>query len=493
MPRFPGFPEKPHYNSVKLYLSELAKDIAEMVVDPLNMERFREQLKVYAKLWNEWKTAEEATQNRTWVPSMGRPECPLNFFSPTYNLHYTPERESKQLPGFYSLMVFIHDREWPHAEKINNGIISSEELIEKTFSAPRSTLEGSLIVPGISSGPDDGEIYVIEECFNHVRIDIREFYRTLDDSVSKKERNAQCDNIEELSDEKLFAKVAQLFEPPVIIPLSKNETWLDLDRFLKPWFESALQRLESKGESKKVGLLRYKYHNLKHYARGADFKSFRGWIDPFFVGKTTELAAELSKDFKELGKQKVEASGGNEAGYGKETDKQADLAKVPISELIKQGESHTLEFKETLEYDVKQNRNNHNLNKECLKTIAAFLNTDGGTLIIGVKDNGEITGIERDLQYVQRENFDGFELKFRNLIRNRFAPAPLGKVKINFEKLAKGIVCKIDVNPVNRNPIIHLDNEVYIRDGNMTRKLDGRDLTDWIQQRGQAANIGNSS
>jgi len=46
MPRFPGFPERPHYNSVEAYLSELAKDIAEMVVDPVKMERFREQLKV---------------------------------------------------------------------------------------------------------------------------------------------------------------------------------------------------------------------------------------------------------------------------------------------------------------------------------------------------------------------------------------------------------------------------------------------------------------
>lgn len=309
--------QKPSYRSVDAYLVELAKDIAELVArDTAVKERFREQIHIYNQMWEQWKTAEQATQNKTWVPSMGRPECPLNFFSPTYNIHYTPERESNQLPGFYSLMAFIHDREWTHVEKINNGIISSEELIEKTFSAPRSTLEGRLIVPGIPNGPDVREIYVIEECFNHVRIDIREFYRTLDDSVGKKERKAQCDNIEELSDEQLFAKVAQLFDPTVIIPLNKNETWLDLDHFLKPWFEAALQRLESKGESKQVRLLRYKYQNLQHYARGADFKSFRGWRDPFFGGKTTELAAELAKDFKDLRPQREskspEASGGSE-------------------------------------------------------------------------------------------------------------------------------------------------------------------------------------
>jgi predicted HTH transcriptional regulator len=170
-----------------------------------------------------------------------------------------------------------------------------------------------------------------------------------------------------------------------------------------------------------------------------------------------------------------------------------ELAKVPVSGLIKYGEGHTLEFKETLEYDIKQNQHNKNLNKECLRTIAAFLNTDGGILLIGVKDNGKVTGIKRDLQYVQRKNLDGFELKLRNLIRDRFTPLPFNGVRIKFEKLVTETICRIVVNPVNRDQIIHLDKEVYIRDGNTTRKLVGRDLTDWIQQRVQASDMGNSN
>jgi Schlafen, AlbA_2 len=166
---------------------------------------------------------------------------------------------------------------------------------------------------------------------------------------------------------------------------------------------------------------------------------------------------------------------------------QSKLAKVPISELIRQGEGHTVEFKETLDWGVKQNQHNPNLNRECLKTIAAFLNTDGGTLLIGVRDNGDVTGIERDLKSVQRKNCDGFELKLRNLIRNRFTPVPLGKVKVNFDKRAKGTVCRVDVTPVRSHQIIHMDDELYIRDGNTTVKLTGKDLTDWIQQRARSA------
>lgn len=196
-------------------------------------------------------------------------------------------------------------------------------------------------MPGVSHGPDVSEIYVIEECFNHVCIDIREFCRTLDDSVGKKERKAQCDNIEGLSDEQLFAKVAQLFDPTVIKPHNKIETWLDLDRFLKPWFEDALQRLESKGESNQVGLLRYKYDNLLHYARGGALKSFRGWRDPFFGGKTGKLEAELAEDFKELGKQKAEASVGNEAGDNMQATPEITKRKVEaIRDQVFIGYSH---------------------------------------------------------------------------------------------------------------------------------------------------------
>jgi hypothetical protein len=166
------------------------------------------------------------------------------------------------------------------------------------------------------------------------------------------------------------------------------------------------------------------------------------------------------------------------------------IAKIPISKLIKYGEGHVLEFKETLEYDIKQNKINKNLNKECLKTIVAFLNTDGGILLIGIQDNRKVTGIDRDLKYVQRKNLDGFELKLRDLIRNRLDPVPFNKVKIKFEKLDKETICKINVDPAKRDQIIHLDGkEVYIRDGNMTIKLDGRKLTNWIQQRAQASNM----
>jgi len=66
-------------------------------------------------------------------------------------------------------------------------------------------------------------------------------------------------------------------------------------------------------------------------------------------------------------------------------------------ELIKGGESKTLEFKSTLRWSLKEDRqDDKGVTHAVLKTIAAFLNTEGGDLLIGVGDDGAIVGIEHD-------------------------------------------------------------------------------------------------
>jgi hypothetical protein len=69
----------------------------------------------------------------------------------------------------------------------------------------------------------------------------------------------------------------------------------------------------------------------------------------------------------------------------------------PISELIRLGESAVLEFKSTLQWDVRQAQANHNLRISVLRTVAAFMNSQGGTLVIGVDDDGTVLGLDRDL------------------------------------------------------------------------------------------------
>lgn len=84
-------------------------------------------------------------------------------------------------------------------------------------------------------------------------------------------------------------------------------------------------------------------------------------------------------------------------------------------ELIKAGESKTLEFKSTLRWSLKEDRqDDKGVTHAVLKTIAAFLNTEGGDLLIGVADDGSIVGIERD----RLESDDKFMRHLAQVVRN---------------------------------------------------------------------------
>lgn len=67
-----------------------------------------------------------------------------------------------------------------------------------------------------------------------------------------------------------------------------------------------------------------------------------------------------------------------------------------IRELIAAGENQQVEFKSTLRWDLRQFKPNKALEDVIAKTIAGFMNTQGGHLIIGIDDEGSILGLEQD-------------------------------------------------------------------------------------------------
>ena len=60
------------------------------------------------------------------------------------------------------------------------------------------------------------------------------------------------------------------------------------------------------------------------------------------------------------------------------------------------GESQTLEFKSSARWNVRAASPDKKLEHAITKTVCAFLNAEGGTLLIGVDDNGQVLGLEDD-------------------------------------------------------------------------------------------------
>ncbi len=154
-----------------------------------------------------------------------------------------------------------------------------------------------------------------------------------------------------------------------------------------------------------------------------------------------------------------------------------------IRDLIAKGEGNYLEFKETLFTNIRTGKEDAEITKEALKTIAAFLNTSGGILLIGVSKEGEIKGIQKDYQFCPKKtkNNDGFQLKFRDkllTIQKQYSP---NKIKIDFEETFAGIICRVDIpsSPTE----IYLNDEFYVREGNRSRKLSLPEHASWIKSR----------
>src|SRR3990167_3633054 len=93
-----------------------------------------------------------------------------------------------------------------------------------------------------------------------------------------------------------------------------------------------------------------------------------------------------------------------------------------IEEIIKSGEHERLEFKTSLRWDSKRDMVNKELEKAVMKTVAAFLNSDGGHLLIGVGDKGQPTGLEKDFASLPKPDSDGFENHFNNLFNQMIGP-----------------------------------------------------------------------
>lgn len=145
-------------------------------------------------------------------------------------------------------------------------------------------------------------------------------------------------------------------------------------------------------------------------------------------------------------------------------------------------EGAKVEFKATFEWNVKKAERSGDLRLGVLKSIAAFLNSEGGVLFIGVADSGTPIGIDDDLAQIDDPYpVDAFEGRMREFFKNHLDPVPLNAVRIEFPTLANKTVCRIEVDSrqgvtylLRKGPDGRTLEEVYVRDGNRTLNLTGR-------------------
>jgi hypothetical protein len=159
---------------------------------------------------------------------------------------------------------------------------------------------------------------------------------------------------------------------------------------------------------------------------------------------------------------------------------------VDINSLIAKGESDELEFKSSSRWDYREGKQSKVIEGVVAKTIAGFLNANGGTLVVGIDDNGNVLGLEKDYSTLsKRPDRDGYQQLLVNLVSSSTGKDSCACLSISFQPANGQEICVIRVNRSSR-PVYIQDSQqsrFYVRLGNTTQELGTKESVDYISQR----------
>lgn len=173
------------------------------------------------------------------------------------------------------------------------------------------------------------------------------------------------------------------------------------------------------------------------------------------------------------------------------TETTVEEVDTDLLDMIKEGENSQVEFKTTLRYDMRENQVNKKLEEVILKTIAAFSNGQGGTLIMGVTDDLEVIGLENDFKTLKNGTKDEFELHLRNLVNHAYGTEfATNNIEINFPVVEDTEICVVDIKPGIR-PVYtetadkhgNKSKKFYVRSGNSSPEMDITEVANYVNSR----------
>ena len=203
----------------------------------------------------------------------------------------------------------------------------------------------------------------------------------------------------------------------------------------------------------------YHWHALPENWEQMDYRAF--------LEQRRELIAQvIMEGYKTLVAEQVEMA--------------SDLP-FSIDNIVGNGESSEVEFKSTLRINQHTGNKDPRMELAVLKTIAGFLNTNGGILTIGVSDDGAALGIDAD----GFENEDKMSLHLVNLIKDRIGPTMMQFIHARFEDYDGCRVMVIECSKA-KSPVFVKDGNIehfYIRTGPSTTELSASQTQEYLKQR----------
>ena len=156
-----------------------------------------------------------------------------------------------------------------------------------------------------------------------------------------------------------------------------------------------------------------------------------------------------------------------------------DIDELKILRLVTLDESLSHEYKSTLRYDLKSKQFAEHITVSALKTITAFLNSEGGNLVIGIGRDKELIGLE-----IEGKDMDKWQLFLNNKIRDNIGKKFLETyIKTEIKKFKDKKIAIISCKQIPKDDSASLNNEIYVRHGPLTEKLNPKDVHQWTKDR----------
>jgi hypothetical protein len=216
-------------------------------------------------------------------------------------------------------------------------------------------------------------------------------------------------------------------------------------------------------------------------------------IDPIAL-RQDDFGAVFDARYERLIRQIEEATGrqvnrGDDKGSPFAGQRGGTAFTQAIQSLIKAGESKVVEFKATGRKSLTTGQREFVIEWSVIKTIAGFMNAHGGTLLVGVQDDGSVLGLEEDLTVFSKKNTDAWELWLTDLLIKMFGKVTTANVSVTFGWVEERTIARIDVAPASEPVYTRLKKDgskgasFLVRLNNATHELDGPEASSYQQNR----------
>ncbi len=163
-----------------------------------------------------------------------------------------------------------------------------------------------------------------------------------------------------------------------------------------------------------------------------------------------------------------------------------------VTRVLNQAEGQTVEFKASARWNERDQQRDASIEHAIVKTVCAFLNSDGGTLAIGVNDTGHPVGLDSDFSQVKPRDRDGLGLFLGELLATKIESNSSQFIDVSFHLYAGRDVCLVSVErstrptfapgkPLSKDKWEKACGVFYIRNGNATNALSGVAMVDYLQ------------